>query len=116
MSSGSLRKSYTDGKGQKEKTGQDWLAHDSSIQQTDRRRCSQIVTVLLIYFLLIYFTKPWSNRKVRQRLDEVAVNIVARPNVNAEKTITRLRPMRSAILPVRGAASPTPARAFIGRH
>jgi hypothetical protein len=57
LSSGSLRKGYTDGEGQKEKTGQDLLAHDSSIQQTDRRICSQIVTVLLIYF-----AKPWSTR------------------------------------------------------
>jgi len=48
--SGSLRKGYTDGKRQKEKTGQDLLAHDSSIQQTGRHRCSRIVTVLLIYF------------------------------------------------------------------
>jgi hypothetical protein len=63
MSSGSLRKGYTDGKGQKEKTGQYLLAHDSSIQQIDRRRCWQIVTVLSIYF-----ARPWSISLTEKRV------------------------------------------------
>ena len=43
---GSLRKGHTDGKGQKEKTGQDSQGHASGIQQTGRRGCWQIVNLL----------------------------------------------------------------------
>ena len=42
------------------------------------------------------------------RVVEVAISKVATPSVNAERTMMRLRPMRSAICPTTGAATATP--------